>query len=336
MAGRLEIQTGRRCDQQESREQKQSTHDPGDLAVDLLDVPVALVQRTRPVRFVRRFSFPGGGHRAVRRLRAGCSRQLAPQQLQAEQQQAAEEAPAKGRGTGEPAYLLPGPHAKQRRREGVQGGGEVVDPQGADARQPESEGDGRDGEREAEGLDEFFPFQAECLDVWHGRHHEDAGAAGEQAGQDADGGRQRPFQAGRDGELPGQQAGQRVERQHGAQSRDGPASGVAAQHPCAAQRAGDDAEQHRVQAAQEVAQAGAAQQLPDVGHERGQDEQRGRGDGRHHGTEQAHRHRRQAHPGRSLDDARDEEGERDCEDGQGGGVGHRCHFLWTDAHYANA
>ncbi len=67
----------------------------------------------------------------------------------------------------------------------------------------------------------------------------------------------------------------------------------------------------RPQPPDDVAQVRAAEGLPDIGDDRGHDDDRKRMRRRHRHREQAHRHRRQAKPDDALDEAREQEGRGD-------------------------
>ena len=103
------------------------------------------------------------------------------------------------------------------------------------------------------------------------------------------------------------QADDRVDHQQHAEHDGAVARIGSGQHAGIQPDADHGADHQRPQPPHDVAQIGADEGLPDVGDDRGHDDDGERVRRRHRDREQAHRHRRQAEPDHALDETREQE-----------------------------
>ncbi|PAV71508.1 hypothetical protein WR25_19853 [Diploscapter pachys] len=189
-----------------------------------------------------------------------------------------------------------------------------IDPQGLATQgvlpgQADRQCKGRDGERQAQRLDQLVAAQAQALQVGHRGHDEHAGGGRHHA-------REQPAERPQPG-LPGRchaqpwadQAIEGIDQQSGAQAMGRPRTAVDPQPDAAQQGADEDHRQHPAQAAQQREQVAARRQLPEVGQGRWHDQQRRSLRRSHSQAKQSHGDGRQPQADDTLDRAGQEKGQ---------------------------
>ena len=145
-------------------------------------------------------------------------------------------------GGGDPlAQPLARLHADQRRHQRQQRDPDRAHLPGIDPQQADRQGDRRDGEGQAQRLDQLVPLQPDRLQVGHGRDHEHAGRAGDQPRRRADQRPQPRLVPGGDRQADAGEADDRVDDERDAEPDLREPRDIAREHA----RAGDRAEQDR-------------------------------------------------------------------------------------------
>ena len=174
--------------------------------------------------------------------------------------------------------------------------------------QPGCEGYCRYREGQAERLPQIVPLQVERLDVWHGRNDEHTRRTRHQAGDEPDHWRQPRLPSWRDMQRFGEKRLGRVDNQGDAEGRGRKFGAPARQQQRAENGAKDDRQHHRPEAPDQPSELRACHKLPDVGHERGHQQQRSGSEWREKRSQHAHSHRGQTHARHAFHDTRGKEG----------------------------
>ena len=162
---------------------------------------------------------------------------------------------------------------------------------------------GRDGEGEAQRLDQLFALEPDGLQVGHRGNDEHARRRRDRAGDGAGCRPQNRLALPRQREAHGKQPRQRIERQGAAQQRRSVARAHARHQSQPGPRPQAHRQHGRPQPPDERPQRGSRDHLPGVGQERRQDQEAGRLDGRHGDGQQSHGDGRQTEADHALDEA---------------------------------